>query len=245
VRLTISPVTVDQWPALEDLFGRAGASNGCWCMYWRIGPRYRDRPREENRRDLQQLAASGQPPGLLAFDGGLAGGWCELAPRASLDWLASGRYFSPVDDLPVWSVPCFYVRRTHRGMGVTDALIDAAVEAAALAGAPALEAYPVDTAVPGHTRNLFCGVASVFARHGFQVVARRWPARPVMRKDLGMSEQAPPPPGSGDEGPDVPDDVHEAELMRQVLRMQQRHREGGVDPELDDSGQDGEPGGSA
>jgi len=26
---------------------------------------------------------------------------------------------------------------------------------AASAGAPALEAYPVDTAVPGHTRNLF------------------------------------------------------------------------------------------
>jgi hypothetical protein len=29
------------------------------------------------------------------------------------------------------------------------------------AGAPALEAYPVDTDVPGHTRNLFLGVASV------------------------------------------------------------------------------------
>jgi GNAT superfamily N-acetyltransferase len=185
--LTFRPLTAGQWPALEDLFGRAGASNGCWCMYWRIGPRYRDRPREDNKRDLEHLAGSADPPGLLAFDGGTAVGWCELAPRSALDWLAHSRHFRPVDDLPVWSLPCFYVRRTHRRQGVMGALIEAAVSAAASAGAPALEAYPVDTAVPGHTRNLFLGVASVFAGHGFEVVSRRLPARPVMRKFLGCS----------------------------------------------------------
>ena len=153
-------------------------------MYWRIGPRYRDRPREDNKHDLERLAASGPPPGLLAFDGGTAVGWCELAPRADLGWLARTRYLQPVDDLPVWSIPCFYVRRTHRGQGVMGALIEAAVPVAASAGAPALEAYPVDTAVPTHTRNLFPGVASIFARHGFAVVARRKPDRPVMRRAL-------------------------------------------------------------
>jgi len=90
----ISPLIAERWPALEDLFGRAGASNGCWCMYWRmywrIGPRYHDRPRADNKRDLRRLAASGRPPGLLAFDGELAVGWCELAPRAELR--APGRY---------------------------------------------------------------------------------------------------------------------------------------------------------
>src|SRR6516162_4457054 len=182
--LTIRPLTAEQWPALEDLFGKAGASNGCWCMYWRIGPRYRDRPGADNKRDLERLAASGPPPGLLAFDGGIAVGWCELAPRADLGWLARTRYLQPVDDLPVWSIPCFYVRRTHRGRGVTDALIAAAISAASAAGAPALEAYPVDIAVPGHTRNLFPGIASTFARHGFGVVARHKPDRPVMRRPL-------------------------------------------------------------
>jgi hypothetical protein len=67
------------------------------------------------------------------------------------------------------------------------ALIAAAADVAASAGAPALEAYPVDTAVPGHTRNLFPGIASVFAQRGFQVVARRQPDRPVMRKSLAAS----------------------------------------------------------
>src|SRR5215469_10446141 len=185
--LTIRPLTGEQWPALEDLFGKAGASNGCWCMYWRIGPRYRSRPREDNKEDLARLAAAGPTgtaPGLLAFDGGVAVGWCELAPRADLGWLARTRYLQPPDDLPVWSLPCFYVRRTHRGRGVTDALIAAAISAASAAGAPALEAYPVDIAVPGHTRNLFPGIASTFARHGFGVVARHKPDRPVMRRPL-------------------------------------------------------------
>lgn len=182
MNLTIRPLGPGEWPALEDLFGRGGASNGCWCMYWRIGPRYRDRPRAENKQDLKELASSDQAPGLLAFDGDVAVGWCELAPRTELAWLARARYFPAFDDLPVWSIPCFYVRRTHRGQGVTGALIEAAVKAAADAGAPAIEAYPVDTTRPGHTGNLFRGVASTFANHGFVVVARPKPDRPIMRR---------------------------------------------------------------
>ena len=181
---TIAPLTAEHWPALEGLFGPSGASNGCWCMYWRLGPRYRDRPREQNKSDLRHLADSDQPPGLLAFDGGTAIGWCELAPRSELGWLAHARFLQPVDDLAVWSVPCFYVRRTHRGRGVMGALIDAAVRTAASAAAPALEAYPVDTTAHNHTGNLFPGVASAFAQHGFEVVARRRPDRPLMRRDL-------------------------------------------------------------
>ena len=180
--LTIKPLGPHEWPALEDLFGRAGASNGCWCMYWRIGPRYHERPRAENKNELKELASPELAPGLLAFDGGVPVGWCELAPRADLKWLAQSRYFPPVDDLPVWSIPCFYIRRTHRGQGVTGALIEAAAQASAEAGAPALEAYPVDTATPGHTGNLFRGVASTFAKHGFVVVARPKPDRPIMRR---------------------------------------------------------------
>jgi len=179
---TIEPLTLDTWPALEDLFGPAGASSGCWCMYWRIGPAYARRPRQDNRRDLRELAAGQPSPGLVALAGPVAVGWCELAPRADLAWLDRARYLQPVDDLPVWSVPCFYVRRTHRGQGVMSALIEAALPAAAAAGAPAVEAYPVDTAVPGHTRNLFPGTAAVFARHGFTEVARRKADRPVLRR---------------------------------------------------------------
>jgi GNAT superfamily N-acetyltransferase len=183
-RLGIRPLTSETWAALEDLFGRAGASNGCWCMYWQLGPQYRERPPADNMQDLRRLAAAGRPSGLVAFDGDLAVGWCRLAPRADLAWLAQARYLGPVDDLPVWSIPCFFVRRSHRRSGVTSALLEAAVEVAQRAGAPALEAYPVDTDVPGHTTNLFPGIASVFASRGFEVVARRRNDRPVVRRPL-------------------------------------------------------------
>jgi len=182
--LTLSPLTAGTWPALEELFGRSGASNGCWCMYWRLGPRYHERPREQNKHDLRQLAQAGRSPGLLAFAGDLAVGWCELAPRADLTWLDRTPHLRPVDGLPVWSVACFYVRRGHRRRGVMATLIEGAIPVAESAGAPALEAYPVDTAVDGHTRNLFPGVAAEFARHGFEVVARRKPDRPIMRRSL-------------------------------------------------------------
>jgi GNAT superfamily N-acetyltransferase len=184
VRLDVRPLTTGTWPALADLFGPAGASNGCWCMYWYLGPRYRERPGAENQRDLCELAGSGRPPGLLAFDGARAVGWCLLAPRADLAWLARARHLGPVDDLPVWSVPCFFVRRSHRRLGVTAALVDGAVDAARRGGAPVLEAYPIDTDAPGHTGNLFPGVASVFARRGFVEVARRKADRPIMRRTL-------------------------------------------------------------
>jgi GNAT superfamily N-acetyltransferase len=184
VTFTVRPLTPDLWPALEDLFGKGGASNGCWCMYWRLGPEYHKRPREKNRRALRSLVRRGPPPGLLAFDGEKPVGWCQLAPRDDLDWLNRKPAFARVDAQPVWSVSCFYVRRGYRGRGVMSALIGEAVEAARGAHAAALEAYPVDTAQPGCTRNVFTGTASAFTRLGFKTVARREPSRPIMRHDL-------------------------------------------------------------
>jgi len=53
-------------------------------MYWHIGPRYRDRPREDNRRDLMRYASSGQPPGLLALDGETAAGCTRRTDSATV-----------------------------------------------------------------------------------------------------------------------------------------------------------------
>jgi GNAT superfamily N-acetyltransferase len=182
--LTIRPLTPDLWPALEDLFGRKGACNGCWCMFWRIGAAYNKRPRDENRADFRGIVTHGPPPGLLAFDGELAVGWCQVTPRADLPWMDRGRVLRRVDDVPVWSISCFYIRAGYRRRGVTSALIEAAVKVAAEAGAPALEAIPVDKALPKGVSNDFTGVASTFRRLGFEEIARRSPPRPILRKRL-------------------------------------------------------------
>jgi GNAT superfamily N-acetyltransferase len=180
MELRIRPLTPELWPALEDLFGRSGASNGCWCMYWRIGPEYRRRPREENKAALRRRVKRGPPPGLLAFDGERAVGWCQLTPRAELRWLEQTPAFAQLDEVAVWSISCLFVRRGYRQKGVSAALIAAAVKAAKRAGAPAVEAYPCDTMRP----SIFTGVASTFARAGFEEVARRKADRPIVRHAL-------------------------------------------------------------
>jgi len=185
MKLTIRPLTPDLWPALEDLFGERGAVGGCWCMYWRIGNAYRKRPGDKNKADFRAVVKRGPPPGLLAFDGALAVGWCQLTPRAAVPWLDRTWRLKRVDDLPVWSISCFYIRKGFRQQGITAALIAAAVKAARRAKAPALEAYPFDAAVSPSASGT--GYASTFARAGFKTVARRASARPLMRHDLTSS----------------------------------------------------------
>jgi GNAT superfamily N-acetyltransferase len=180
--LTIRPLTPDLWPALADLFGTNGACGGCWCMYWRIGSAYRKRPRADNRAAFREVVRRGPPPGLLAFDGEMAVGWCQLTPRAALPWLDRAWRLKRVDDLPVWSISCFYVRKGWRRQGVTAALVAAALQAAKRAKAPALEAYPLEADLSPSASGT--GYASTFARAGFKTVARRVPSRPIMRHDL-------------------------------------------------------------
>jgi GNAT superfamily N-acetyltransferase len=190
MKLTIHPLTPELWPALEDLFGEQGPVSRCWCMYWRIGNDYRKRPRDANKAAFCELVKTGPPPGLLAFDGDLAVGWCQLTPRAVLPWLDHTWRLRRVDDLPVWSLSCFYVRKGYRKRGVTSALIAAALDAAKRAGASALEAYPLDanlTPSAPHT-----GYVSTFKRAGFKIVARHVPPRPIMRYDLQKSDYVPP-----------------------------------------------------
>src|SRR5262245_45822068 len=123
LKLTVKPLTPARWRALEDLFGRRGACAGCWCMYWRIGSVYHKRRLGQNKAAFREVVRRGPPPGLLAFDGDRAVGWCQLTPRAALPWLDRAWRLRRVDIKPVWSISCFYVRKGYRRQGVTSALI--------------------------------------------------------------------------------------------------------------------------
>ena len=188
LNLTIRALTLDLWPALQDLFGETGACNGCWCMYWRIGSAYRKQPSEANKAAFRKVVKNGPPPGLIAFDGELPVGWCQLTPRDTLPWLDRSWRLRRVDDAPVWSISCFYIRKGYRKRGVTSALIAAALSAAKKAGAPTLEAYPLDGDLTPSTSST--GYASTFSRAGFRIVGRHTPPRPIMRRDLqaGMTQ---------------------------------------------------------
>lgn len=60
---------------------------------------------------------------------------------------------------------------------------------------------------------------------------------------MGEREQA-PDGGSGGQvgnGPEVLEEAREAAMIREILRRQERHREGGVEPELDEIGEEPRP----
>jgi GNAT superfamily N-acetyltransferase len=179
MKLRIESLTPKLWPAFEDLFGKKGACNGCWCMNWRIGREYCRRSPQANKADFKEVVKKGPAPGLLAFEGNLAVGWCQLTPRSALPWLDRQWRLKRVDDLPVWSISCFYIRKGYRRKGVTSALIKAALKAAKDAGCPALEAYPLDANLTASSS--WTGFASTFERLGFKTVARHTPPRPIMR----------------------------------------------------------------
>ena len=59
---------------------------------------------------------------------------------------------------------------------------------------------------------------------------------PSFEEDQTMSERASTPDSSDGEAREEPAelaDARAADLMREVIRMQERHREGGIEPELD------------
>jgi len=152
-----------------------------------MGIDYRHRPSATNRATMRRVVQAGPPPGLLATRDELAVGWCRVTPREAVPGLDRPFRTRRVDEVAVWSISCFYIRKGHRRTGIMTALITAAVDYARAGGAPALEAYPLDSAVsPSATAS---GYLSTFIRLGFAEIARRSPERPIMRIELTGNRQ--------------------------------------------------------
>ncbi len=184
--MEVHPLTPDRWDDLEALFGPRGAYGGCWCMWPRLTAReFAANVGEPNRRALRAIVDEGRVPGLLAYEDGEPVGWVSVAPREELGRIRRSPVAKPVDEVPVWSVVCFYIHPRHRREGVGSALLEAAVRYAAERGAEAMEGYPVE---PRKDRMpdfyAWRGVGSMFEAAGFREIARRRPGRPVMRREL-------------------------------------------------------------
>lgn len=138
-----------------------------------------------NKRALQRLVQQGPPPGVLAYAGKEPVGWCAIGPRESYVRLANSRVLKPVDEQPVWSVTCFFIRRDWRRKGLSSQLLAAASAFAKKQGAQVVEGYPTDPkSGPQADAFVWTGLSGTFERAGFREVARRSPTRPIMRKRL-------------------------------------------------------------
>lgn len=180
----IYPLIPERWDDFTALFGAHGAVGGCWCMYWRREGAWKSGNGDANREKMHALVNGGVTTGLLAYAGGEAVGWVSVAPRGDYSALARSRVLAPVDEQPVWSIVCFFIRRGWRGQGVMRALLRAAVAHAAAHGAKIVEAYPMDKEGKVDDLSGYMGVLKPFLDEGFEVVARRSAGHPVVRKEV-------------------------------------------------------------
>jgi GNAT superfamily N-acetyltransferase len=185
-KLSFTPLTPQTWNDFEDLFGKRGACGGCWCMYWRLKRSdFNQKKGSGTRKLMHNLVNKGHSPGIIAYRGKIAVGWCAVAPREEYPVLGNSKILSPVDTKPVWSIVCFFIRKEYRNQGVSIALLHAAVDFVRKQGGKIVEGYPVqpkkDTmpAVFAYT-----GLASAFLQAGFTEAARRSETRPIMRCTL-------------------------------------------------------------
>jgi GNAT superfamily N-acetyltransferase len=190
--LTFYPAAASRWSDLEDLFGERGACGGCWCMFWRL-PRKKFEAGKGagNKRALKRIVTSGPEPGIIGYLNSEPVAWCAVAPREDYIALERSRILKPVDDQPVWSVSCLFIKKPYRRQGISAQTLRAAVAFAASQGAAIVEGYPVEPStntIPDPF--LWHGIASAFLAAGFQEVARRSTSRPIMRCEVDGSAHA-------------------------------------------------------
>lgn len=177
------PLTAEFWSDFVGLFGPKGAYAGCWCMWWRSSRReFEANQGEGNRRLMENLVKSGQVPGILAYCNDRPAGWCSVAPREHYAALERSRVMKRLDDLPVWSIVCFFIGRGFRGQGLGAYLIRASVAYVKQQGGRIVEAYPT---IPKTDKlppvSSFMGLPKLFTRAGFVECARPSASRMIMR----------------------------------------------------------------
>jgi len=156
-------------------------------MYWKLPNKdFGDMAYDGTKAAQKAVVDSGIVPGLLAYADGQAVGWIAVEPRPKYPRLARSRILEPVDELPVWSITCFFTRKDFRGQGVSVALLKAAIDHVRKHGGKIIEGYPVE---PGAGRMpaafAYTGLASAFRKAGFKEVARRSKTRPIFRYAIG------------------------------------------------------------
>jgi GNAT superfamily N-acetyltransferase len=166
--IEIVPASLDRWDDIARLLG-GDDDRGCWCQPWRgQASGYGQAPAGSRPAALRAQLQLHVPPGFLAYVDGEPAGWCGVVVRTESPRVTRSRTIPPIDDQPVWAIGCFRIRVGYRRHGVARALLGHVVQAAREAGAPGVEAYPIDPAgARVDVGFAFVGIASMFDQAGF------------------------------------------------------------------------------
>ena len=166
--------------------GEKGGCGNCWCMYFRLPYKtFQDNKPDGNKKKMKELVKAGLPQGLIAFKNEEPVGWIAMAPREDYLKLGNSRAFKRIDEKPVWSITCFFIKKEFRHQGLSEQLIRGAIDFARKKKIKTLEGYP---AIPYAEKVphafLWVGVLSSFIKNGFTIVQQHSKSRAMVRIEL-------------------------------------------------------------
>ena len=183
-QLTVEPLTRKNWGQFVELFGNKGACGNCWCMYYRLSKTdfVEGKSDDGNKNAMKEIVWNNRPAGILGFYEGLPIAWCAFAPREDFMKLEKSRVHKRIDDMSVWSIPCFFIDKKFRRLGVSVALLKGVISYAGKNGIKIIEAYPtIPTQDKLPDSFAWIGLYKSFERAGFEIVDRTSINRPMVR----------------------------------------------------------------
>jgi len=182
--MTFEPVSKKNWGKFVQLFGEKGACGNCWCMYFRLKKSEFDEGKlnNGNKEAMKDLVWNGMPVGIIGLYDGEPIAWCAFAPRTDFLKLQNSRVHKPIDNEAVWSIPCFFIAKKYRRMGVSVAMLKGVIDYARKNKIKIIEAYPtIPTQDKLPDAFAWIGLYKSFERAGFKIADKTSKHRPMVR----------------------------------------------------------------
>jgi GNAT superfamily N-acetyltransferase len=182
--IRFEPLSKTNWHKFVQLFGDKGACGNCWCMYHRLKKADFDEGKCDNgnKAAMKKIVWQGKPAGIIGFYDDEPVAWCAFAPREDFLKVENSRVHKRIDDASVWSIPCFFIEKNFRRMGLSVEILKGVIGYAKEKGIKIIEAYPtIPTQEKLPDAFAWIGLYKSFERVGFKIVDRTSKNRPMVR----------------------------------------------------------------
>lgn len=155
--ITIKPLTpelsVDYFDFFENRAFTDDSPYRCYCQFYQMSKEQQKAEFDKvygadigrvSRKVAEQQIDSGVLRGYLAFDDGIAIGWCNANDKENfpIESCTGERFYAPADKLEK-AVVCFEIAPEYRGKGIATALLERVIDDARDEGYIAVEGFPV------------------------------------------------------------------------------------------------------
>lgn len=175
-----SVVKIDslRWGDFFELHCKENGMDFCYCTAWWVPTweEFQKRRPEENKKQRDELFASGENDGYLLYIDDKVAGWCQAGPRDRLEKLT--RQYDLAADQGSWAVTCFFIKAEFRRQGLASYMLKEVLSGLKKLGAKRVEAFP-KRGQPFDEMEEWTGPEEMYLGAGFKVV-RNHPKRPVL-----------------------------------------------------------------